>query len=90
MQHTPTPAIADSRRTHAGMLSQASLRHQSDERLVLLARSGSERAWTEIMRRYGRQLRAYCARFVGPGRAEDAVQQTFLQAFLALRDGTQR
>ncbi len=90
MQHTPTPAIADSRRTHAGMLSQASLRHQTDERLVLLARSGSERAWTEIMRRYGRQLRAYCARFVGPGRAEDAVQQTFLQAFLALRDGTQR
>ena len=64
--------------------------HQSDDRLVTLARSGSERAWSEIMRRYRRQLRSYCGRFVGPSRAEDAVQQTFLQAFLALRDGTQR
>jgi len=88
--HTSTPALADSRRPHAGMLSHASLIHQSDERLVALARSGSERAWSEITRRYGRQLRAYCARFVGVSRAEDAVQQTFLQAFLALRDGADR
>ena len=85
-----TPAIADTRRPHAGKLSPASLLHQSDERLVSLARSGSERAWAEITRRYGRQLRAYCTRFVGPSRAEDAVQQTFLQAFLSLRDGTPR
>ncbi len=85
-----TPAIADTRRPHAGTLSQASLMHQSDDRVVALARSGSERAWAEITRRYGRQLRSYCARFVGPSRAEDAVQQTFLQAFLALRDGAQR
>jgi RNA polymerase sigma factor (sigma-70 family) len=72
------------------MLSPASLRHQTDERLVSLARSGSERAWSEIMRRYRPQLRSYSARFVGPGRAEDAVQQTFLQAFLALRDSQPR
>jgi RNA polymerase sigma factor (sigma-70 family) len=85
-----TPAIADTRRPHAGTLSQASLMHQSDDRLVTLARSGSERAWSEITRRYRRQLRSYCGRFVGPSRAEDAVQQTFLQAFLALRDGAQR
>jgi len=85
-----SPAIADTRRPHAGTLSQASLMHQSDERLVTLARSGSERAWAEITRRYRRQLRSYCGRFVGPSRAEDAVQQTFLQAFLALRDGAQR
>ena len=88
--HTSTPALADSRRPHAGMLSHASLIHQSDDRLVALARSGSERAWSEITRRYGRQLRTYCARFVGVSRAEDAVQQTFLQAFLALRDGAER
>ena len=88
--HTSASAIAESRRPHAGKLSQATLLHQSDERLVALARSGSERAWTEITRRYGRQLRVYCTRFVGTSRAEDAVQQTFLQAFLALRDGSPR
>jgi RNA polymerase sigma factor (sigma-70 family) len=88
--HTSTPALAEPRRPHAGTLSQASIMHQSDERLVALARSGSERAWAEITRRYRRQLRSYCARFVGPSRAEDAVQQTFLQAFLALRDGQNR
>ena len=76
--------------TPPGRLSQEALLHQSDDRLVALARSGSERAWDEIMRRYGRQLRSYCSRFVGAGRAEDAVQQTFLQAFLALRDGSER
>ena len=88
--YTDTPAIADTRRPHHGRLSLEVLLHQSDERLVALARSGSERAWDEIMRRYGRQLRSYCSRFVGAGRAEDAVQQTFLQAFLALRDGSER
>ena len=88
--HTSASAIAESRRPHAGKLSQASLLHQSDERLVALARSGSERAWAEITRRYGRQLRVYCTRFVGASRAEDAVQQTFLQAFLSLRDGSHR
>ena len=88
--HTSASAIAESRRPHAGKLSQASLLHQSDERLVSLARSGSERAWAEITRRYGHQLRVYCTRFVGANRAEDAVQQTFLQAFLSLRDGSHR
>jgi RNA polymerase sigma factor (sigma-70 family) len=88
--HTSASAIAEPRRPHARKLSQAAILHQSDERLVALARSGSERAWAEITRRYGRQLRVYCARFVGASRAEDAVQQTFLQAFLALRDGSNR
>ena len=90
MLETPTPPLAETRRPHSGRLSPAALLHESDEQLVALARSGSERAWTEIMRRYGRQLRAYCARFVGPSRAEDAVQQAYLQAFLALRDGSRR
>ena len=90
MLETPTPPLAETRRPHSGRLSPARLLHESDEQLVALARSGSERAWTEIMRRYGRQLRAYCARFVGPSRAEDAVQQAYLQAFLALRDGSRR
>ena len=87
--YTDTPAIADTRRPHSGKLSQEALLHQSDDRLVALARSGSERAWDGDHA----PLRAPAARPTArassvPSRAEDAVQQTFLQAFLALRDGS--
>ena len=75
---------------HAGTLSCESLRHESDERLVALTRAGSERAFAEITRRYQRALRAYCSRLVGPERAQDAVQQALLQAFLSLRDRAPR
>jgi RNA polymerase sigma factor (sigma-70 family) len=75
---------------HAGTLSCESLRHESDERLVALARVGSERAFAEITRRYQRPLRAYCSRLVGVERAQDAVQQALLQAFLSLRDRAPR
>jgi len=75
---------------HAGTLSCESLRHESDERLVALARAGSERAFAEITRRYQSALRAYCSRLVGPERAQDAVQQALLQAFLSLRDRAPR
>jgi RNA polymerase sigma factor (sigma-70 family) len=75
---------------HAGTLSCESLRHESDERLVALTRAGSERAFAEITRRYQRPLRVYCSRLVGPERAQDAVQQALLQAFLSLRDRAPR
>jgi len=75
---------------HAGTLSCESLRHESDERLVALTRAGSERAFAEITRRYQSALRAYCSRLVGPERAQDAVQQALLQAFLSLRDRAPR
>jgi RNA polymerase sigma factor (sigma-70 family) len=75
---------------HAGTLSCESLLHQSDERLVALTRAGSERAFAEITRRYQRALRVYCSRLVGPERAQDAVQQALLQAFLSLRDRAPR
>ena len=75
---------------HAGTLSCESLRHESDERLVALTRAGSERAFAEITRRYQRALRVYCSRLVGPERAQDAVQQALLQAFLSLRDRAPR
>jgi RNA polymerase sigma factor (sigma-70 family) len=75
---------------HATTLSPHSLQHESDERLVALTRAGSERAFAEITRRYQRPLRAYCSRLVGSERAQDAVQQALLQAFLSLRDRAPR
>jgi RNA polymerase sigma factor (sigma-70 family) len=95
MPHTPTLSGESRVRStagdlHAGTLSCGSLRHQSDERLVALTRGGSERAFSEIARRYQRPLRSYCSRLVGAERAQDAVQQALLQAFLSLRDGAPR
>src|SRR5688572_27935284 len=82
MPYTPTLSEPRVRSTvpelHPGTLSCESLRHQSDDRLVALTRAGSERAFSEITRRYRRQLRAYCSRLVGVERAQDAVQQALL------------
>ena len=66
------------------------LREQPDERLVALARGGSDEAVAEIVRRYEGPLRAHCSRIVDPGRAEDAVQQAFLHALRALRGPDRR
>jgi RNA polymerase sigma factor (sigma-70 family) len=63
---------------------------QSDARLVELARQGHERAFEALVQRYRRPLLAYCRRVLLPeARAEDAVQQTLLQAWLALQRGTE-
>jgi RNA polymerase sigma factor (sigma-70 family) len=93
MSLTASPAedtAAPARRPHAGALSTSTLRHAGDDRLVALTRGGSERAFAEIMRRYQRPLQFYCMHMVGAPRAEDAVQQAFMQAFVALRDGERR
>ncbi len=88
---TPGPETAvPTRRPHHGMLSTCTLRHASDDCLVALTRGGSERAFAEIMRRYQRPLQFYCMHLVGVARAEDSVQQAFMQAFVALRDGQRR
>ena len=88
---SPSPeTAAPARRPHVGALSKPALRHASDDRLVALTRAGSERAFAEIMRRYQRPLQFYCLHLVGAPRAEDAVQQAFMQAFVALRDGERR
>jgi len=61
---------------------------QSDERLVGYARAGHERAFEALVQRYRRQLHAYCRRLLlSEERAEDALQQALLQAWVALRDG---
>jgi RNA polymerase sigma factor (sigma-70 family) len=62
---------------------------QSDERLVRHARAGDERAFAAIVDRYRPALVRYCARIVGDARAEDAVQQVLLDAYVALAGGTQ-
>jgi RNA polymerase sigma factor (sigma-70 family) len=93
MSLTASPApetAAPARRPQVGALSKSALRHAGDDRLVALTRAGSERAFAEIMRRYQRPLQFYCLHMVGAPRAEDAVQQAFMQAFVALRDGERR
>jgi RNA polymerase sigma factor (sigma-70 family) len=67
--------------------SIAILRTQSDERLVALARGGSENAFQAIAERYRRQLHGACRRVLSESRAEDAVQQAFMAAWVALERG---
>ncbi len=63
---------------------------QSDARLVALARAGHERAFEALVERYRRPLLGYCRRLLlAHERAEDALQQGLMQAWLALRDGTE-
>jgi RNA polymerase sigma factor (sigma-70 family) len=66
------------------MAGSSLLRLQSDERLVALVRDGHDPAFTAIVDRYGADLVRYSARIVGEGRAEDIVQQAFLNAHTAL------
>src|SRR4051794_3708791 len=68
-------------------LAGSVLRTQPDDRLVDLVRDGNERAFEAIVHRYHRPLLRYCSRFLSPVRAEDAVQQAFVNAYAALRDG---
>jgi RNA polymerase sigma factor (sigma-70 family) len=63
------------------------LRTQSDSRLTDLARAGSEPAFEAIVARYRRSLVRYCARIVGEGDAEEAVQEALLKAHAALAAG---
>lgn len=66
------------------------LQTQSDARLVSAAREGHERAFEALVLRYRRPLLLYCRRLLLPeARAEDALQQGLLQAWLALRRGSE-
>jgi RNA polymerase sigma factor (sigma-70 family) len=72
------------------MLSSIVLRTQSDEGLAQLAARGSEPAFEAIVQRYRRPLLGYCRRLLlSDSHSEDVVQQTFLNAWTALRRQTE-
>src|SRR4051812_10888743 len=79
---TPKSLIEPAR--HAGT---ALLRSQTDARLVDLTRDGNERAFEAIVQRYRRPLLRYCSRLLPATRAEDALQQAFLNAHRAIHAG---
>ncbi|MFL5840063.1 MAG: RNA polymerase sigma factor [Thermoleophilaceae bacterium] len=82
-----TALVTDSgRQTPARLAGSAILACQSDERLVSLVRSGHERAFDAIVDRYRRPLLRHCRRILPESRAEDAVQQTFINAHASLVD----
>jgi RNA polymerase sigma factor (sigma-70 family) len=71
------------------MLSGIVLRTQSDETLAQLAARSSEPAFEAIVQRYRRPLLGYCRRLLlSESHSEDVVQQTFLNAWTALRRHT--
>jgi RNA polymerase sigma factor (sigma-70 family) len=63
---------------------------QSDQRLAALAGAGDERAFETLVRRHRRPLIRYCRRMgLSEARAEDVLQQSLLQAWLALERGSE-
>ncbi|MGI8864521.1 MAG: RNA polymerase sigma factor [Solirubrobacteraceae bacterium] len=69
-------------------LSIRFLQTQPDSRLLELARAGHERAFEALVQRYRRPLLSYCRRLSGSeASAEDALQQSLLQAWIALSSG---
>jgi RNA polymerase sigma factor (sigma-70 family) len=80
-------ALAKHRTKPAGLAGRAVLAVQSDARLSELAAEGHERAFDVLVERYRRPLVRYCARILPESRAEDAVQQAFINAHAALARG---
>ena len=72
----------------ARLAGGALLRAQSDSRLVDLTRAGNDRAFEAIVARYKGDLLRYCSRILPDGRGEDAVQQSFVNAYRALHADT--
>lgn len=59
----------------------------TDAQLVALTQAGSTEAFDRIVERYRAPLRRYCASLTRPERVDDALQQSFVNAWLALRRG---
>ncbi len=66
---------------------RAPLERYSDTALVELVRRGDQRAFDEIVERYRTPLLAHCRGIVGDAAAQDAIQQTLMSAWYALRRG---
>jgi RNA polymerase sigma factor (sigma-70 family) len=71
----------------ARLAGTALLHTQTDERLVDLARAGNDRAFEAIVTRYRKPLLRYCSGILPANRAEDAVQQAFLNAYRSISVG---
>src|SRR4051794_9912780 len=67
--------------------SSVLLRTQSDDRLVVLARAGHERAFEAMVERYRGPLLRAARRYLPEARAEDALQQAYISAWSALQRG---
>src|SRR3954447_16031561 len=67
--------------------SSVLLRTQSDERLVVLARAGHERAFEAIVERYRGPLLRAARRYLPEARAEDALQQAYISAWNGIQRG---
>ncbi|MGH2850387.1 MAG: RNA polymerase sigma factor, partial [Solirubrobacteraceae bacterium] len=61
----------------------------ADERLLQGCREGSEEAFATLVSRYETQLTRHCARLIGAAAAQDAVQDAFLSAWVALQAGAE-
>ncbi len=71
---TPMPAI-----------STVILRTQGDDKLVVHARNGHERAFEAICDRYRAELGRALRRYLPPARVDDVLQQTFISAWSAFQ-----
>jgi len=69
------------------LLAGALLRTQTDARLTALAATGNEPAFTALFERYHAELCGHASRIVRDDRAEDVVQQSMLNAWMALLAG---
>ena len=69
-------------------LSPTALASAPDARLVTLTRAGDEGAFAAIVDRYRAPLARHCRRYLTPASAEDALQQTFINAHAAITGGT--
>src|SRR5215212_9306811 len=65
------------------------LRAQTDERLIELARERHERAFEALVERYRKPLHRHVRKLLPEARAEDAVQQAFINAWTALQRGVE-
>ena len=73
----------------ASPMSGAGVDRPPDERLTELARAGDQAAFAAIVERYQTELLAHARRLVPDGRADDVVQQAFLNAWSALSAGSE-
>ena len=60
------------------------LRAHTEEHLISRVRDGDAIAFEELFERHRGEVHSVCHRVLGPTEAEDATQQTFLAAYLAI------